>query len=249
MVVTMNKQKFSLKVLFISVLFLNLLIVPCFSASKEPHAVLFREEFTLLTEWKPLLFPKIENHSTYQIVNQDNASVLQAESDASASGIVFKREFDVNTWPILKWRWKVGSVYEKGNALTKAGDDYPLRIYVLFKYDPETAGFWDKVKYESAKLIYGEYPPHSSLNYVWANRVHDKNIITNSFTDQAMLILMESGNDKVGQWREYEVNIQDDYKRAFGEKPPAIAGIAIMNDSDNTGEKSVSWVDYIEVSR
>jgi hypothetical protein len=31
--------------------------------------------------------------------------------------------------------------------------------------------------------------------------------------------------------------------------PPPIASLAIMNDSDNTGEKSVSYVDFMEVSK
>jgi hypothetical protein len=45
------------------------------------------------------------------------------------------------------------------------------------------------------------------------------------------------------------VNIIEDYVKAFGVKPPEKAGIAIMNDSDNTGEQSVSYLDYIEVYR
>jgi hypothetical protein len=32
-------------------------------------------------------------------------------------------------------------------------------------------------------------------------------------------------------------------------KPPATTRIAIMNDSDNSGESSVSWVDYLEIYR
>jgi hypothetical protein len=44
-----------------------------------------------------------------------------------------------------------------------------------------------------------------------------------------------------------EIDILTDYQRAFGTKPPARARIAIMNDSDNTGESSVSWMDHIEV--
>jgi hypothetical protein len=32
-------------------------------------------------------------------------------------------------------------------------------------------------------------------------------------------------------------------------KPPATASIAIMSDSDNTGEQAVSYIDYIKVYR
>jgi hypothetical protein len=46
-------------------------------------------------------------------------------------------------------------------------------------------------------------------------------------------------------------NILRDYRRAFGEHPPAMARVAIMNDPDNTGESSVSYLDslWIEQAR
>ncbi|MCK5347452.1 MAG: DUF3047 domain-containing protein, partial [Candidatus Heimdallarchaeota archaeon] len=74
--------------------------------------------------------------------------------------------------------------YRNGNAKTKEGDDYPIRIYVIFKYDPKRAGFFEKLKYNSAKLVYGEYPPHSALNYIWANKEHKERIITSAYTDK-----------------------------------------------------------------
>jgi len=45
--------------------------------------------------------------------------------------------------------------------------------------------------------------------------------------------------------------LQDPYghKDAFGEDSPSQASIAIMNDSDNTGEGSVSYIDYIEIHK
>ena len=48
-------------------------------------------------------------------------------------------------------------------------------------------------------------------------------------------------------FRSQEVNILEDYKAAFGKDPPEIASIAIMNDSDNTKESSISYVDYIVI--
>jgi hypothetical protein len=61
------------------------------------------------------------------------------------------------------------------------------------------------------------------------------------------MILLEAGTEKVGHWVDEEVDIIRDYRNAFGIMPPGTASIAIMNDSDNTGERSVSYVDYIEV--
>jgi hypothetical protein len=45
------------------------------------------------------------------------------------------------------------------------------------------------------------------------------------------------------------VNVLDDYRRAFDEDPPAVARLAVMSDSDNTGEQAISYIDYIEVYR
>jgi Ca2+-binding EF-hand superfamily protein len=53
----------------------------------------------------------------------------------------------------------------------------------------------------------------------------------------------------VGTWQAEEVNILSDYKKAFGTSPPELASLAIMNDSDNTGQASVSYLDFIEVFR
>jgi hypothetical protein len=64
-----------------------------------------------------------------------------------------------------------------------------------------------------------------------------------------MMVLLEKGASKVGTWVDEEIDILADYQKAFRTRPPARARIAIMNDSDNTGESSVSWMEYLEVFR
>ncbi len=63
------------------------------------------------------------------------------------------------------------------------------------------------------------------------------------------MIIVQSGAEHIGKWLEQEVNVLEDYRKAFGKDPPETASIAIMNDSDNTGESSISFIDYIEVYR
>jgi hypothetical protein len=218
-------------------------------ARAEPGAVLFREEFVDLANWEPFSFPKIKKHSVYTIAQENGRRFLKAESDASASAMVYKASFNVYEYPRARWRWKVGNIYTKGNARTKAGDDYPMRVYVMFEYDPEKAGAFEKMKYGIAKSLYGAYPPHSSLSYVWASREETERIIESPFTDRAKMVLLEQGAAHVAEWRDEEVNMVEDYEKAFGAKPPLRARIAIMNDSDNTGERAVSFLEFIEVFR
>jgi len=239
------KMQFRPNTLIVSTLLFLILTLPAVYGQEKK--VFVKEDFNSLEDWRPLTFPKIKKHSRYTIIREQDESFLRAESNASASGIIFRKEFSAYDYPKVKWRWKIENVYKKGNAEEKSGDDYPVRIYIIFKYDAGNASFGQKVKYGLAKKIYGEYPPHSSLSYIWANRKQQEQIITNPYADEARMIVMETGAEKAGKWVEEEVDIIGDYRKAFGVPPPAIASLAIMNDSDNTGESSVSYVDYIEV--
>jgi hypothetical protein len=35
--------------------------------------------------------------------------------------------------------------------------------------------------------------------------------------------------------------MKEDYKQAFGKEPPMISGVAIMTDTDNTGESAIAY--------
>ncbi len=223
--------------------------VPSSAIASDDRNILLREDFNSLDNWKPFFFPKIKSHSTYTIATEGQEHMLKAESSNSASAIVYKDSFNVYEHPRMKWRWKIGSVYKKGDARTREGDDYPIRVYIMFEYDPEQAGAFEKMKYGMARSIYGAYPPHSSLSYVWANKDEAGRFLTSPYTSRAKMVLLEKGAENAGSWQEAEINILEDYQQAFGVKPPARARIAVMNDSDNTGESSVSYMDYIEICK
>jgi hypothetical protein len=83
--------------------------------------------------------------------------------------------------------------------------------------------------------------PYATLMYVWCNKRAPGSVITSARTDRVRAIVMESGPNKLGQWLDYERNIDADFKRAFGEAPGALVGIAIMTDSDNTRSTARAW--------
>ncbi len=216
-------------------------------AEIQAEEVFLDEQFVSLQRWEPFYFPKIENHSSYSVLTLNGVSCLSATSSNSASAILLKERFNVYAFPTLAWRWQVTNVYEKGDSSRKDGDDYPVRLYVMFEYDSEKASFGKKIKYELANLFYGKYPPHSSLNYIWANNKQSAPFIPNPYSSLAMMIPVVSGKDDVGEWLEHKVDIVRDYRAVFDEDPPAIASIAVMSDSDNTGESARAYIDYIRI--
>jgi hypothetical protein len=227
-----------------AVLLLGILVAPCLGGKDE---FVINEGFEDLDDWSRHTFADIEEFTAYRVKAGKTNSFLVAVSDDSASGLIHTNSFDIYRYPVIEWRWKVDNVYSNGNALRKSGDDFPLRVYVMFEYDPEDAGWFTSAKYELAKKARGEYPPHSSLNYIWANRAHEKSIIPSPYTGRSKMVVQQSGSAKAGTWLTERVNALQDYRAAFGEDPPDTAAIAVMNDSDNTGEASTSYLDFISV--
>jgi hypothetical protein len=157
----------------------------------------------------------------------DGVPCLRAESSESASGLFYKIEYDAAAEPILAWSWRVDNIIAKGDVRNKSGDDYPARIYVVFP----SLLFW-KTK---------------ALNYVWATNLSENTAIPNSFTSNAMMVAVENGPAHLGQWRSYRRNIYQDYRKYFGSEPPPVGAIAIMSDTDNTGEKASACYGPIRV--
>ncbi len=210
------------------------LVVGAFSRSEPGGA--------LPDGWAPLTFPQVDKHTRYTLVRDDEAGVVvRAEANAAASGLMRKIDFPVRDRPLLAWRWKADNLIAKGDVTSREGDDYPVRIYVAFRYSPERLGFGERLKYAAVRFLYGEYPPHAGLNYIWDTKAPEGTLVTNSFVDRVKMIVVESGPARLRQWIGYERDIVADYRRAFGEDPPPISGVALMTDSDNTGESVVAY--------
>jgi hypothetical protein len=191
--------------------------------------------------WKPLAFKKIERHTTYALVKDDNTVVVKAVAGASASGLTREIKINPKEYPVVEWRWKITDILKKGDVHRKEGDDYPARIYITFEFDARKLGFFERVKYEAVKILYGQYPPLGAINYIWENKAPIGTIVPNPYTDRVMMFVVESGSAKLNQWVNEERNVYEDYKKAFGEEPPMISGIAIMTDTDNTGESATAY--------
>ncbi|MCG6981959.1 MAG: DUF3047 domain-containing protein [Deltaproteobacteria bacterium] len=196
---------------------------------------------SLPAHWEPLYFKSKEQHTDYSLVREDGQVVVKALADGSASMLRRKISIDPKEYPIIQWRWKVANILKKGNVYQKDGDDDPARIYVTFAYDPTKLGFFENIKYKLIKVLYGEYPPLAALTYIWASNAPKGLVVPNPFTDRAMMVVVESGAKNVNSWIDEERDIYGDYRNAFGDEPPMISGVAIMTDTDNTGESATAY--------
>jgi hypothetical protein len=233
------------KILFITAVLFLIPTVPVFSGEYPDKArdMVYVGNFSesgktgaIPSGWEPLVFKNIDRKTDYAVVKHDGVTVLSAKSDAASSGLIRKIKIDPATYPIISWRWKITSTFDKGDVTRKDGDDYPARIYITFEYDPEKAGFFERTKFKTAKLLYGEYPPAAAINYIWSSKAPKETVVPNPYTKQAMMIVVQSGDAEKNTWKTEKRNILADYQKAFGTAPPMISGIAVMTDTDNTGD-------------
>jgi hypothetical protein len=195
--------------------------------------------------WEALTFPRVPRHTRYTVVRGDDGWVLRAEADASASGLYRALDLDPKVYRRLSWRWKVEGVLARSDPRRRSGDDYVARIYVAFRYDPESASLWQRSRYGVYRLLYGRYPPGLALNYVWESRLPVGTVLDNAYTDRAKIVVVQSGAGLAGRWVSETRDLYDDYRRIVGGEPPRIAGVALMTDTDDTGERAVAYYDGI----
>lgn len=210
---------------FVTALFLSTSITLCSLSAQADELVVSRFATEGLKGWETKSF---KGTTEYRIVQEDGRTVLKAHAKGAASGISKKLSFDPRTYRYLRWSWKVADTIAAGNERTKQGDDYAARVYVVFP----GRFFWQM----------------RALNYIWANKLPKGEFVPNAFTSKAMLLAVESGPSKAGQWVTEERDILADFRRVFGEDPPEAGAIAVMTDTDNTGTEATAWYGDIILS-
>ena len=224
-----------------------LLCLACSVQAQSPSVLevgkfsIAQEGVALPEHWKPLTFRKIDRHTVYTVTKDEEVTSIKAVSQASASALMREITVDLREYPILSWRWKVSNVLNKGDVTKKQGDDYPARLYVTFGYDPRRVGFLERTKFTTYKLLYGQYPPLAALNYIWESKAPKGTVVSSPYTDRSKVIVVESGTALINRWVDEHRNVFEDYKQAFGNEPPSVSGVAIMTDTDNTGESAVAY--------
>ncbi|MDH3695177.1 MAG: DUF3047 domain-containing protein [Gammaproteobacteria bacterium] len=165
---------------------------------------------------------KFKGQTEYTLVEEANGYSLQARSDASASALYKAIKIDLTQTPYLNWSWRVDSPLNGVDETTKQGDDYAARVYVV----RETGML-------SLKSL--------AISYVWSSYQKEGSVWPNAFTDNAAMIAVRNGDVRAGQWISEKRNVREDFKRAFGRDIKEINVVALMTDTDNSGQSAQAY--------
>lgn len=212
-----------------TLLLLILLLVCTQAEASDTELHLGRFSTKDLTGWKEQTLGLLKPKTRYSLSKDNDKEVLVAHSTKSASGKIYTLNLDPKEYQTLKWSWKIDHTIKKGDEKTKDGDDFAVRVYVLFP-----RGFFSKTR---------------AICYVWANKLPKGEHVTSPFTPNIITVAVDSGEELAGRWTFHQRNIGEDYKNFFGEEPPRIGGVALMTDTDNTGESAVGYYGDISFVR
>ena len=206
-----------------------------------------KEDFKNLKSWESVLFYKTDKPTIFTILSKKSNNILSVKSIDSASGIVFRDAANTYNDEIITWRWKVNIYPTTKTEGEKYFDDYALRIMVIFKFDTNNLSFFDNIKYNVAKLVYPKFPPHSVINYIWLSRKAKEKIYDNPYFYNSKNIVLKTILDKTNTWYIEQVDLVEDYIKAFKEKPPKEYAVIIFSDSDSTHSSALSFIDYFYI--
>ncbi|MEX0647981.1 MAG: DUF3047 domain-containing protein [Balneolaceae bacterium] len=128
-----------------------------------------------------------------------------------------KKNLNIHETPLLRWRWRIHNIPAGGNEDIDDRNDVAASVYVVFDF---------------GRVLFRRVP--KSIRYTWSSTLAEGKELSKFFGNQKVVVL-GSGHDGRGEWKTFERNIVEDYRRLFGDDPPRIPlAILILSDGDNT---------------
>ena len=199
--------------------------------------------------WNFYRIAPFKKNTVYRLENYQGKTVLSANSKTSASGLAVKLRPRQASNLLLQWEWKALNPIVNADNTDGYADDAPLRILVAFDGNKSKLPLKEKMTFEMANLISGQEMPYATLMYIWSGKSPVDTIITNAHTSRIKMIVVDSGWDNLGQWHKHQRDLAADYKRAYGEAPGEVIGIALLTDTDNTKSETRAFYGDIELIR
>lgn len=137
------------------------------------------------------------------------------------------------------WRWQVTQGVVPTDLTKKGGDDRNIALYFVF-VDEETA---QNLNRNSARRLLRNENTRA-LVYVWGGE-HARGTIMGSPYSSALRAKILRGSE-TGVFNE-TVDLKADFRRAFGEEPGILVGLAVTADSDDTDGVIQAQIGSVEI--
>ncbi len=124
-------------------------------------------------------------------------------------------DWNTRTHPVLSWDWRAIDLPAGAREDDDSRNDSGAGVYVLFSIDGR---FIKRPK---------------AIKYVYSSTLPVGTVVTYG---KLKVVVVSSARNGAGDWEHIERNVVEDYRRLFGDEPPAAPlYIRLWSDSDNMG--------------
>ncbi|WP_439112900.1 DUF3047 domain-containing protein [Hydrogenophaga sp.] len=191
-------------------------------------------------DWQPFVLPG-KAFAPFDAAAIQGRPALGVSAERSVS--ILRQQMD--TAPVqagrMAFSWKIDGLAPGADLADAQNEDSPVRIVLAFNGDRTQLSPRTHRLSELTRLLTGEPLPYASLVYVWSNTEPVGTVVVNPRTDRIRKLVVESGADQLGRWRDHDRDVHADFLRAFGEPPGPLVAVALMTDTDNTQSRLKAW--------
>lgn len=193
-----------------------------------------------LPGWRPFVFPG-KRFAAFEPVMALDRQALRVRARSSVSILRQRFEPTLSRVDRLSFSWRIDGLPDQADLTQAALADSPVRVVLAFEGDRQRWAPKTHRLSEMSRLFTGEDLPYATLVYVWSVTDAAGTVLMNPRTDRIRKLVLDSGSERVGQWRDHVRDVRADFLLAFGEEPGPLRAVALMTDTDNTQSRLTAW--------
>ena len=170
-----------------------------------------------------------DNKTTYSVGSNENGNYLKAIADNAASGLGKEIKIDLNKTPFINITWKVEKDIPGIDETAKKGHDFAARVFVIKKTGATALS-------------------NRAINYVFSSNQDVGSNSPSPYTKKSVDNVLATTKTNLNEWVTVKANVKEDFKKFHNLNVNELDGIAIMSDTDNSKQKSITYYQNIYFS-
>ena len=170
-----------------------------------------------------------DNKTTYSVGSNENGNYLKAIADNAASGLGKEIKIDLNKTPFINITWKIEKDIPGIDETAKKGHDFAARVFVIKKTGATALS-------------------NRAINYVFSSNQDVGSNSPSPYTKKSIDNVLATTKTNLNEWVTVKANVKEDFKKFHNLDVNELDGIAIMSDTDNSKQKSITYYQNIYFS-
>ena len=170
-----------------------------------------------------------DNKTEYSVGSNENGNYLKAIADNAASGLGKEIKIDLNKTPFINITWKIEKDIPGIDETAKKGHDFAARVFVIKKTGATALS-------------------NRAINYVFSSNQEVGSNSPSPYTKKSIDNVLATTKTNLNEWVTVKANVKEDFKKFHNLDVNELDGIAIMSDTDNSKQKSITYYQNIYFS-